>query len=217
MSLTLLLLLSALSFAEFSLKDAEKQREIAQKAAALADEELPPCEGHDRVDDVTSRFEPPSACPKARELFGYAREISLKIRDNCREGIRDLESLLRTPGSCATDQKQNAARMLVEKIRSGYPRFDEKFPENIENIISEPGLGVDRDGFLEKNRKGGGEFAAMECRQGAAIALTLFRWQTQLAEKHYGYANAQTEDFCLDSFDGGKDYLEYIRYGGDKL
>jgi hypothetical protein len=124
-----------------------------------------------------------------------------------------LEDFFQTPGSCHTQQQEIAVQNRVQTVRDNVLRDGDKFPENIEKIVAAPGLGVDRDGVLEKKRTGSGEFANLECRQGVAMALTLLRWQRQLNTVHYGIASAQVWDFCEDPSTGGQGYLEFIRSG----
>lgn len=117
MSVTLILLLTQLAYANFTEQDANKQKIEAQRAASAADSELPPCKGLDHLDDVVRKFAPAS-CPKTKQLYEFQLERGRKIRENCRVTIRWMEEKLRNPAFCSSPPFIRANLKQLQELKS---------------------------------------------------------------------------------------------------
>lgn len=213
--LILTLLIPISSLADITEEEMQTQMKAAAEAAALADSELPPCEGHDQFDDIVRRFAPPSSCPKARKYFDYHLQISQKIRDNCRVVARWMEDLLREPGFCSSDAGRQAVHKKLSAFKSEISSEEEMDKE--ERILENEN---DLNFYLEDTsapRPKKGEWARMECVQGVRIAMQFRVRQRGLANRHFGNADEAISSVCEEGPKAAGEYLDFLRYGEDGL
>lgn len=213
--MAILLLLATTCFADLTMESMAKQKKAASEAAAAAEGELPPCEGHDHLDDIVSRFAPPATCPKAREYFEYHLQFSRRIRDNCRETSRWMEDQLRQPDFCASDAGRQAAHEKLNAFKREINSEEEtdKADKLLEN---ETGL----EFYLEdtdRPRPKTGEWSRLECGQGVLLAMQFRTRQRGLANRHFGLADYALDAVCIDGPDGADNYLDFLRKGEDGL
>jgi hypothetical protein len=217
MSLMILLTLSLASLAAFTEQDAKNQAKVAQAAAASADGELPPCEGHDHFEDVMRRLVPSSACPKAKAYFEAHLEVSRRIRDNCRETTRWAEDQLRNPEYCKTEKGQQAALKKISQLkRLSQAGEDSEDLEKAEKLLDDPALAKYLDDETPPT-PGKGEWAQLECVHAVKIAMQFRMRQRNLANKHFGMADNAISSVCEEGPKGAEDYLNFLRGGEDAL
>lgn len=212
--LLLSLLVCAPAHADLTEKEMQQQMKAAKEAAAVAERELPPCEGHDYFDDVVRRLAPPSSCTKARKYFDYYLQQSQKIRDYCRQGSRWVEETLRQPAFCASEAGKLAAHKKLGAFKHG-SLPDEK-EEDAEASIDDPQLGY----YLEdpnQTRPQKGEWARLECAQGVMLAMMFRTKQMGLLKRHFGKADMALDSVCEEGPKGADEYLDFVRKGEDGL
>lgn len=210
MSFTLIILLTQLASANFSDQDAHKQKTEAQRAASAADSELPPCEGHDHLDDVVSKFMPAS-CPKTKLFYEYQLERSRKIRETCRETIRWMEEKLRYPAYCSSPPLMRANLNRLQELKTKSQGEEE--PAEIDKLLDDPQL----EAWFEHGRAPPtkGEWARLECRHGLEMAMQFRSRQRALAQKHFGSANYALDAVCDEGQKAANEYLDLLRFGED--
>jgi hypothetical protein len=201
----LLLTLPLLSFA-YTPEELQKRYQAvkaAQAEATLADSELPPCEGLDRISAEVLKHEPPASCPKARELFGQTEKFDLAARNNCRDLTRWMDEHLRDPHFARGYSPDQANKIKTEL--GDFRRNLEK--ENELLLDSRPGDDPDWTNLDENG--GQGEFARMECSLPVSMDLQLAHWEMSLAEKNYGFADTTIDQVLNNDHpqEAADDYL----------